>query len=562
MRMQSLLLGGIAALALSACSLVVDSKATQCESDDDCKALGAGFEQATCSAQRTCVVGGGQCSKNIDCKTQPAICHNRECISLTTTECRLKAETSDVSNENTVWLGLISPQTSGPHMEAASDLVRQNFRKSGMLPSGTFGGDPRPLAFISCTGDNMSMDKSFTSLDKSVQHLLKLGVPAIVGSNLSGDIITQLTKYTPKAGVLVIAPTASAGNISDIDTKGLFFRTSGSDTIAVKTLAHVLRTVVEPRLRAATPPAAPVLKETEQMKVAVMYRGDALGLSNNNFATTVVTFNGKPASNNGMNYKALNYGDPGDPSNTDPASRYRDAVAEIIAFRPHAIFVFGSTEFQEMDKELESKWPAAAPYRPYYLVVKGIANILATDIGTNMDWARRVYGAQPYVDKSTDAYRAYERAFKDTFPQYTVSAGVTATPSYFDATYVAAYAVAANGTAPLTGTNLANAIRTRLTPAPAGMPVATKIPVGLDKTFAVISALGKGERVDLVGLTGSLDFFGNGDVPQTQEVFCMKTEPGEGGSLGKVVGVKAAGMTYDADLDQVTGSISPDCPGP
>jgi hypothetical protein len=107
----------------------------------------------------------------------------------------------------------------------------------------------------------------------------------------------------------------------------------------------------------------------------------------------------------------------------------------------------------------------------------------------------------------------------------------------------------------VTGANLAAAIRARLT------PPGRKVSVGYDRIFEVLSALASGERVDLQGLTGSLDFLPNGDVPQTQEVFCMKTEPGPGGSFGKVVGVKASGMVSDAETGMVTGTIM-GCPGP
>jgi branched-chain amino acid transport system substrate-binding protein len=557
MKMQAPLLAGIGVVFLSSCSLLIDSKTTQCEKKEDCDALGGEFVGMMCSPTEKICVKSAECTKNIECKTQPALCRApapskpKECVVLNTNECQIRAEASDLTDENTLWFGLVSPRMDAAHMEAASELVRKQIGKSGNLPPAQPTGPPRPLAFISCTTNMMS-------LEKSLDHLIKVGVPAIVGSNASGDVITMLNRFTTRASVLSISPTASAPNISDIDNKGLFFRTSGTDTIAVKTLAHVLRAVVEPQMRAG---AKPVLGPMEQMKVAVMYRGDALGMSNVNAAASTVTFNGKSTSQNGANYKVIDYGDPGDPNQTlTLRARYDASVSDVINFRPHVIFVFGSTEFQDMDKQLEANWPATAPYRPFYLVVKGIANVFASHIGTNMDWAKRVLGAQPYIDKSTTAYAAYESAFKSAFPALAPSASVTATPSYFDATYVLAYAVAANGAAPITGQNLANAIRNRLTPAPAGSPPAQKIFVGYDTVLKVFQALGQNERVDLQGLTGNLDFDSKGDVDQTQEVFCMKTESSETGSP-KVTGVKNAGMIFDPTLEQVTGAIT-DCPGP
>ena len=553
MRTTALSVVGLSGWLLGAsCSYVVDVSSVQCSTTAECTARGGPFAKSICTADRICVKGP-ECTRHTECAGthggQPSICRqiDQTCVPVTSAECAMRAEPSDLLDDNTLWFGVISPRMMGAHMEAAADLVRQQIAKSGHLPPALINGPRRPLAFVSCTNDG-------GGLSASMEHLLEtVRVPAIVGSNLSGEVVTMLTGHTVRAGVLTISPTAAAPNISDIDNEGLFFRASGSDIIAVKTLAHVLRAVVEPRLRMGMPPVVP---GAEQLKVAVLYKGDALGISNANAAASIVTFNGKTTAENGSRYKAINYGDPSDTiNNPTPTARYASAVADVVAFQPHVIFVFGSLEFRAMDKEIEAKWPAGAPYRPIWLVVKGIAQVFSDDIGSNEDWAKRVYGAQPYVDKSTPSYRAYEQAFKDTYPQYASSVSVTATPSYFDAAYVLAYGVAANGTDPVTGPNLADAIRNRLT------PPGRKIFVGYDRIFEVLSALSNGERVDLQGLTGSLDFFANGDVPQTQEVFCMKTEPGPGDSFGKVVGVKASGMMYDPLLDAVTGSIA-NCPGP
>jgi hypothetical protein len=365
--------------------------------------------------------------------------------------------------------------------------------------------------------------------------------------------------------VLTLSPSASAPNISDIDSKGLFFRMCGTDTIAVKSLAFVLKNLVEPQLRAPPPAPAgtvsvPVVAPGEQLSVAVMHKEDTLGVSLANAAPSLVEFNGKPALMNGSKYKVIPYGDPGALGNDMAQARYAAAAADALAFLPHVIFVFGSLEFSTMAKMIEARWPKDLKYRPVYLVLKGVMGALVTDVGTNEDWARRIYGAQPYVDKKTLAYGAFEQAFRGAFKDIAGSVSITATPSYFDAAYVLAYAVVANGANPVTGANLGEAIRTRLTPAP---PPATAKPfsVGFDNVFAVVTALGNGERVDIQGLTGNLDFARNGDVNQTQEIVCLQTEPGPGGTFGKVVGIKSSGMIYDPTLGMVVGNIS-GCPGP
>jgi ABC-type branched-subunit amino acid transport system substrate-binding protein len=543
-------LGTVAVLLLGGCSAIVDSSVKQCKVDADCSTLDPRFAHAICNQQQICEPGP-VCTKHSDCPGQPAICRKgavNTCVSLDDpqAQCAARAESSDLVNDETLWFGLLYPKTDGAHMEAAADLARFQISRTNNLPPMKINGPRRPLGFVSCNTDNMA-------LEAAMNHLLKVGVPAIVGSNSSGDVIKMLTNHTVANGVLTLSPTAGAPNISDIATGGLFYRMSGSDTIAVKTLAHVLRKEIEPALGAPGPAGEPpVLAAGEQMKVAVLYKSDALGLSNVGSAASLLTFNGKTTAANGTNYRPIDYGDPGDPLNTTPAARYAAAVASIIEFRPHAIFVFGSTEFAAMDKEIEKQWPKELAYRPYWLVVKGIANVFSKSIGGDMSWARRVYGAQPYVDKSTPSYLTFAQAFRERYPTLAVSATVTATPSYFDAAYVLAYAVAANGDREVTGANLAQAIRDRLTPPAAAN---RKLYVGYDNIFAVYSALAEGARIDIQGLTGPLDFEPNGDVQQTQEVFCMQTRE------NTVVGVKAAGMIFDPIGDQVTGRIA-DCPGP
>jgi ABC-type branched-subunit amino acid transport system substrate-binding protein len=548
MNAKLIMIAGVTPLLLS-CSMLVDTSVTQCNTNADCVALGGGSVRAVCSAEKMCV--RPECTVNADCTTAgggaPAICRkvDQKCAPLTSAECVTKAAPADIVNDETLWFGLLSPRMTGAHMEAAADLVRQSFAQS-QLPPAVPNGPRRPFGFVSCTNDS-------NGLEKSLNHLLNVvQVPAILGSNLSSDIVTMLNNYTLKSNVLTLAPTASSPLISDIDNKGLFFRMSGSDTIAVKTLAFVLRTVIEPQLRAGM---TPVLGPGEPMRVAVLYKGDALGSSNNNAATRFVTFNGgKGTTANGSNYKAINYG--GDSNDPTAGSRYESVIRDVVNFKPHAIFGFGSLEFSNVDVGIEKAWPQGVP-RPYWLVVKGIATTFITDVGTDEGWARRIYGAQPFVDKSTDAYKVFDQNFRDAYPMLGAQASVTATPSYFDASYVLAYGVVANGARPLTGANLANAIRTRLTPG----PNARTIFVGYDKIFEVFGALDRGERVDLQGLTGSLDFDDHGDVPQTQEVFCMKTEPSPTGGFGKVTGVKSAGMIYDSVSDTVVGNIT-SCPGP
>ncbi len=230
----------VAACALPACEMLVDTSVVQCNTTGDCASLGGAMAHAVCSPQKVCVKGP-ECSSDMECVTasqQPSVCRKSDgkCALLASAECGIKAQMSDIGNDDTLWFGLITPRnnpnTPGLHMEAAADLVRQQINELGKLPPATIDGPRRSFAFVSCNNDK--------DLDKALNHLInEVQVPAIVGSNLSQDVVTMLTNYTVKTGVLVLSPTAGAPNITDIDNKGFFFRMSGSDTIAVKTLAFV-----------------------------------------------------------------------------------------------------------------------------------------------------------------------------------------------------------------------------------------------------------------------------------------------------------------------------------
>jgi hypothetical protein len=573
----------------SSCSLLVDTVDFQCNTAEDCTKRGAEFANSFCNARRVCEMP--ECLTNASCVNahngEPYICRKTDqtCVALRSPECTLKYEPSDLLNENTIWYGLLSGHKTLIHGEAATDLVRSQISKFGQgLPPTSTNGPRRQLAFVACDVDTVpaEMGDTRTTLQRSLDHLLNdVQVPAIIGPNGSGDTVSALTNYTVQRGVLTISPTAAAPAISDISTEGLFFRNSGSDIIAVKALAFVLQTVVEPQLRCGTltnPPCAPgttalLPTAADMLKVVVLFKEDALGVSDTTYAGQVLRFNGRNTMENGSNYKPISYGDPADTAgNPMPEARFADAVNQVMLAKPHVLIVFGSTEFgglttaatsYKMDKEIEAQWPASLPYRPVWLVVKGIAATLIRDVGTNQNWAKRIYGAQPFIAKTPD-YSTYSTNFTNfvsmagsTYPAAVANnVSVTATPSYYDATYLLAYATVANGDKPLTGKNLADAVRTRLMP-----PNATrKVSVGYDHIFEVYSALTHGEHIDLDGLTGPLDFDEHGDMKQTQEVFCMQTEALDGG-FGIVKGVKASGLNFDPFQDKVVGTVS-NCPGP
>src|SRR5262249_44067016 len=90
------------------------------------------------------------CSTNKECIAahvgEPYICQKvtRTCVRLTSSECTLLAEESDISDDNTVWVGLVTNVTDRPLRPLSVDFARREFVKVGRgLPPANPGGAHR-----------------------------------------------------------------------------------------------------------------------------------------------------------------------------------------------------------------------------------------------------------------------------------------------------------------------------------------------------------------------------------------------------------------------------------
>lgn len=559
---------GIASLALLvgvvggdiACSLALDHSASQCETTVDCQARGPAFARLICSEKHVCVSEGG-CNTNAECQAanggQPYICRkaDRTCVSLTSKECtQLISEPTDIADDNTIWVG--SPNLSAvvPTNDAGQPLqptyslgyrvAREEISKLGRgLPPVNPGGPRRPLALVLCD------DTDPTTLPRILQHLVgDLRVPVIFGDN-SSNTLTALTTSTVQAGVLTLSGSATAPSLAQVQTNGLFLRTAASDEQSVDALAAYLATVLEPQLRSG---AKPGLGSGEQLRVAVVHKGDTLGLALSGRAASVVKFNGKSVNDNGSNFLDSNYGDPNDPNNTTPAALFAKSVADTLAFKPHVILAFGSNgDMKNLAPQIEAQWPAGAS-RPYYLANTGPGSELSKLVGANQDWASRIISANQALDRSTPDYAAYAATVNGEFSGTPGGPSIGGTNQY-DIFYALAYGIVAVGGQPLTGANIAKGMRSHQS----GRPLNT----GGAHIFDVYSALAAGDKIDLRGVATTLKWDNNGDVFATIELDCPKTAPSDGG-IGPSIGLKPTGLVYDATSKTITGTATATCPGP
>src|SRR5262245_14604776 len=271
----------------------------------DLAALSAGTwdDHPPCNTNKECIAAHGG---------EPYTCQRmtRTVLRLTSSDCTLLAEESDISDDNTVWVGLVTHVTDRPLRPLSVDFARRKFVKVGRgLPPANPGGARRPLAFVSCD--------STKGIDPIFDHLIsEMNLPANIGPVYSQDTLRALTKYTLPAKAVMLS-TATAAVFTAMPSGGLLLRTLASDPLQGKVLAPLPRQCVEPQLRSAGG-----LAPGQQMKLFVTYRDGVYGQAIAHTLRTELRFNGKTAAANGDRFQIADFGDPGDPANTSPDAKY------------------------------------------------------------------------------------------------------------------------------------------------------------------------------------------------------------------------------------------------
>lgn|SRR6266542_4169654 len=93
-----------------------------------------------CSTNKECIAAHGG---------EPYICQKvtRTCVRLTSSECILLAEESDISDDNTVWVGLVTNMTDRPLRPLSVDFARREFVNIGRgLPPANPGGGTQAVS--------------------------------------------------------------------------------------------------------------------------------------------------------------------------------------------------------------------------------------------------------------------------------------------------------------------------------------------------------------------------------------------------------------------------------
>ncbi|APR84860.1 Branched-chain amino acid ABC transporter, amino acid-binding protein [Minicystis rosea] len=537
-----------------------------CQAEADCKSYanaacinGACVRGGTCDGDAYCGDGakceggackpaGTDCEKSEQCKDRGPffVCRKTKCVSLVndlcTTVYTTKKNAADAYlDDNAFFFGSILPTVGGDAdygtlVEDSIKLAIDDFAKVNGIPS-TTGNTTRPLVLVGCN-DGENEDRT----DDAAKHLVDdLGVPAIIGYAFSGNTISVATDVTIKSDVLLFSPAATSNDITMLNDNDLVWRTAPRDEYQAAALAQYYDDV-----EGAVKKRYPTV--TGDMKVAIIHHNDAYGAGLADVLQGKLSFNGKTAAEqlNG-NYKRFNYGDSGSPD--------LNIVANVKAFAPHVIFLFGFNEGPEtILTSIESQWAVPADmHRPMWVLSDGgQVPVLWEKAIKSEDLRTRVTGSVPGVNTSYGPYNTFRTQwFASSYAKGgTRSPDTIGTSGAYDITYLLAYSAVAVGANPLTGPNLVKAGLRKMVPG-TNVPQVTIGPSSIVNTFPKLAA---GQPIDIEGTSGPLDFDTFGEAPSDIQIWCVPK--GSGTVADPSI---YSGRYYDYKANKTTGTISADC---
>ncbi|MCA9538438.1 MAG: ABC transporter substrate-binding protein [Myxococcales bacterium] len=226
------------ALGLGGCSLTLDLE-DECDVNGDCSG-GLVCCENLCVEAGSCGGGGGQ-GGGVPTE-RPADCNHIYGV-----------PEANIYDDNTVLLGMMMPTTGdlgavGLAIERAAALAAEEINGSGGP------GEGRRFGIIAC---DTKTDPA-VAITNATWLIGQAHVPAIIGPATSTNTIRTFNEVAKAAGVVLISPSATSPEISDLPDDDLLWRTVPSDAIqGLAIVAHV--------------------GALNYNKVAVIYRDDAYG---------------------------------------------------------------------------------------------------------------------------------------------------------------------------------------------------------------------------------------------------------------------------------------------
>jgi len=480
----------------SGCTLIVDPNLVQCREDADCSE----FEGTVCTSDQVC--GRESCVTHRDCVArfdEPAICRSSDstCTALLTEDCLDVFPEEVLLQDEVLMLGFMAPlrDTFGsygaPLAQGAELALDEIERRANGLP-GESGAARRHLGVLMCHDTDDS--------ERVARHLVdNVQVPAILGPAFSGVTIRVTTDVTTPAEVLVVSPSATSPDLTELPDRGLVWRTVPSDAIQASPLA-LLVPATEAALQAAG------LAETESARVAMTVKRDSWGLGISAEVYEKMYDLGLAVEDASV-FRRFEHPDPA----TDPMDEFAEIAQEIVAFQPHIVIGLGTNEWvTRLLPEIERQWTPAVE-RPRYLLPEGARVDELKAAVTELGLSARTLGTAPGARRS-QRYAGFASSFAGYFGE---APGNLAEFAY-DAVYLTAYAIAVAGSQAPSGRQMADALT--------GLSCKDGpdlIPAGADGFAGYFETAQTSGCIDFDGVSGPLDFDNaTGEAPSDIALWC------------------------------------------
>lgn len=485
-------------------------------------------------------ISNAQCSKALD---GPAICPQpgQPCVSLISADCPIVL--GDYEDERAVFVGLMA-SFSGPtpqHREWArahqcAVEMAMDWWGENPLPLGG-SSDRHPVSMVLCDGNE--------GHERSLDHLVNtLGVRIVGGPNFSRHVLTRAPELAAK-GVFMLSPTAGAPQLLEMADNQLFWSIQPNDA-SFLTAYPTLVAFAEKRVREDN--------GNRDVAVALLADGDSMsrGIAQNLIETESLIFNALSATRQTGTrfcpvYLCDSVTEP-DCSNAASVSRLTDCDPDIV------IYLAINLQWVELFMARVER----AGTQPYWLFPFRDAEVLKQirSGAFTADMPNRVL-AIDWTNEQNPTFAKFKASFAGACSEHVppaVDGFPPLTENYYDWVFLAHLLYLGGGNfqaAPeqLTGEDYASALVSL-----GGQP-GTPVELVSGNIPGMIQSLVEGEKVDLHGASGALEFDPRLGTPSRQgEVFCISL----GSEPPGTVSWASAGLAFEPGAGQFDGAFA--CP--
>jgi ABC-type branched-subunit amino acid transport system substrate-binding protein len=464
--------------------------------------------------------GPRECTTHDDCEGELTACTpDYRCVPLETEHC---ARTVGELTSNAIVLGSMFSTTGA---QAATNIPRQQSAMLAIEEINAVGGVPgpgsskRPLVLVSCD--------EVADLDAAAGHLIdELKVPAIVGPNVSQDVIEVSNRFSIAGGTVLISPTAVASSIADLVDDDLTWTMIPNDEQRAPLMKQQILEL-EAQIREENP--------DRPVRLSIIHRNDALGVGTR-AALNDLTFNGMTLAQNLPPSKGATI----EPYGATDSAGQAEIVERQLQFQPDIIVMGGLAEAitQIMDP-LEQRW--TGPNRPHYILIDSlkVPELLKSTSG-NEDLRKRVRGTGIVPTAASEAvYEAFQVSYRTRFPDQTST--ISGMGPAYDGAYAIAYALAATRDMPLSGESVAQGLRKLGGPG-------SRVELQSTRILAAFAQLTGGNTIQALGTFAPLQFNEKGSPSGGRvEIWCIAP----GAPSAQFAG---SGLTLDLQTGRIDGS--------